>query len=360
MIVIEAVKKILFGTGTLLFLAAGCGTSPESLPEENIETRPAQAEETCPESVLGDSIPGWPSGVERVTILSSYDSTMQPALFKAPPSGRGPSPLLVALHTWSGDYLQKNSLPYLELAEERRWVFVHPDFRGPNNNPQATGSLAATADILDAVAYARAHAEVDTSRIYLVGASGGGYMALLTAARHPDLWAAVSAWVPITHLALWYGECYERGDMKYVNDLEASCGGPPVDGGPEVDARYALRSPLPILPRAAGLPVEISAGIRDGHDGSVPVSQSLLAFNMMAEANGMPEKTLTPDEIHYFVSRAAVPARLSGEAEDDPYYKAKKVLFRRRAGTVRVTIFDGAHEVIPAAAIGWLEAHRKK
>ena len=353
-------KRILSGALALWFLSSGCGSATESRPEEDFGSRPAQPEAASGSLVGDENVPGWPRSVERVTVVSSYDSTPQPALFKAPPPGSGPSPLLVVLHTWSGDYLQKESIPYFRLAEERGWVFVHPDFRGPNNNPQATGSPAATADILDAVAYARAHAEVDTSRIYLVGASGGGHMTLLTAARHPELWAAASAWVPISLLALWYGECYERGNMKYINDMEAGCGGPPVDGGPQVDAQYRLRSPLPVLHQAAGLPVEICAGIRDGHEGSVPVSQSLLAFNVLAEANGMPEKSLRPEQINYFVTMARVPARLGGEAEDDPVYGRKKVLFRRSAGPARVTIFDGAHEGIPEAAIAWLETHRKK
>ena len=97
--------------------------------------------------------------------------------------------------------------------------------------------------------------------------------------------------------------------------------------------------------------MEISAGIWDGHQGSVPVSQSLLAFNVLAEANRMPEKSLTPDQIYYFVTRARVPAPLSREIEEDPSYGRKKVLFRRNAGPARVTIFDGAHEGIPEAAI---------
>jgi len=359
MIRFMSIKKNLLIMVALILAAAGCTGSGERAQEKNARPRPAQKEEASPAAEADESVPGWPGSVERVSILSSYDSTFQPALFRAPPAGSGPAPLLVVLHTWSGDYLQKESLPYLRLAEKRGWVFVHPNFRGPNNNPQATGSPAATADILDAVAYARRRAEVDASRIYLVGTSGGGHMALLTAGRHPQLWAAVSAWVPISHLALWYGECFERGNMKYANDMEASCGGPPVDGGPGVDEQYRLRSPLSVLARAAGLPVEISAGIRDGHEGSVPVSHTLLAFNMLAEANGMPEKALAPGQINYFVTRAAVPARLKGETEDDPAYGKKKVLFRRTAGPVRVSIFDGAHEGIPAAAITWLEGQRK-
>jgi acetyl esterase/lipase len=359
MIEFGKLNKILPFVLALFFGSAGCGKTFESKQEKALQPGPEQ-QEASSVGLSGDSIPGWPGSVERVTIVSSYDSTPQPALFSAPPAGGGPSPLLVVLHTWSGDYLQQESVPYYELARERGWVFVHPNFRGPNKNPQATGSEAATADILDAVAYAKTRARVDNSRIYLVGTSGGGHMTLLTAARQPELWAAASAWVPISILALWYGECFERSNTVYARDMEASCGGPPVDGGPEVDAQYKLRSPLSVLHQAAGLPLEISAGIRDGHEGSVPVSQTLLAFNVLAQANEMPEKVIKPGQIYYFVTRAEVPDELKSEVEEDPAFGRKRVLFRRNAGPARVTIFDGAHEGIPEAAISWLEKHRKK
>ena len=48
-------------------------------------------------------------------------------------------PLLVALHTWSGDYKQRASIPYAQWCIEKGWAFVHPQFRGPNRRPEATG-----------------------------------------------------------------------------------------------------------------------------------------------------------------------------------------------------------------------------
>jgi hypothetical protein len=51
-----------------------------------------------------------------------------------------------------------------------------------------------------------------------------------------------------------------------------------------------------------------------------------------------------------------VPAHLQGEAVDDPSYGARRVLFRRASGKARVTIFEGGHEVVEAAALAWLVA----
>jgi dipeptidyl aminopeptidase/acylaminoacyl peptidase len=55
-------------------------------------------------------------------------------------------------------------------------------------------------DVLSAVDCAKGHARVDDSRMYAVGWAGGGYLGLLLAGRVPEMWAGVSAWVPISDL----------------------------------------------------------------------------------------------------------------------------------------------------------------
>jgi dipeptidyl aminopeptidase/acylaminoacyl peptidase len=144
--------------------------------------------------------------------------------WKAP--GEQERPLLVALHSWSGDYRQTTGIAYATRCFERRWHFLHPNFRGVNQCPAATCSDLAVTDILDAVEFARRHAHVDNHRIYLVGVSGGGMTALQVLAKAPDLWAGVSAWVPISDLTAWHAETKAR-NLYYTQQIEASCGGPP-------------------------------------------------------------------------------------------------------------------------------------
>jgi poly(3-hydroxybutyrate) depolymerase len=134
--------------------------------------------------VLGPKV--WPQEISQIKHTSSADSTPQPAFFYTPKTKK-PVPLLVALHTWSGNYRQNMSIPYAQWCIDKGWAFIHPNFRGPNRNPRATGSELVVADIISAVDYAKTHANVDTSRIYLVGVSGGGYTSLLMAARAPDV-----------------------------------------------------------------------------------------------------------------------------------------------------------------------------
>ncbi len=299
----------------------------------------------------------WPDVVRDVEIVSSVDGAVQMAKFYVPPETGSPVPLLVQLHTWSGGWTQEMGIEWLEQARQRGWALIHPDFRGPNGKPQSTGSETATADIMDALSYALEHANVDRSRIYLSGTSGGGHMSLLTAGRHPEIWAAVSAWVPIFDLARWHAECVER-ELGYADQMEAACGGAP-GSSEEVDREYFYRSSISVLQNAGGVNIEINAGIHDGHSGSVPVGHTLRAFNMLAMANEMPGKIMNEDTIKNFEGGEAVPAALAEERTDDPLYGDNEVLFRREAGPVRVTVFEGGHEGLPAAGCEWLSRQRR-
>lgn len=280
------------------------------------------------------------------------DDSMQPARFFSP-AGPEPVPLLVGLHTWSGDYRQR-PIPRIEAhCAEAGWAYIHPQFRGPCWTPQATGSDLVVGDILAAVAFVRRTRAVDARRIYLVGGSGGGYHALLMAGRAPEVWAGVSAWVPISDLAAWHRECRAVGS-GYADHIEKSCGGAP-GSSPAVDAELRRRSPLAHLASARGLPLDINAGIHDGHRGSVPVSHSLRAFNAVAVA----ADRIAEADIAWMTEREEIPEPLRDPALRDPVYGDHVPLFRRHSGSARVTLFAGGHELVEAAAIDWLKRQRR-
>ncbi len=294
---------------------------------------------------------GWPSAVEEVRYLSSADDSLQPAMVYVPESTE-PMPLLVGLHTWSADYRQTGPTVggvYAEWCIEKAWAFIHPNFRGPNRRPEAGGSELVVDDIASAVSYMHERTAIDVARVYLVGASGGGHAALLMAGRRPDLWSGVSAWVPIADLAAWHRECTTSG-LKYARELELICGGPP-GASDAVDLEYRRRSPLTWLAAAKSVALDINAGIRDGHEGSVPVGHSLRAFNAIAA----PEDRIDAGAIREIEKTASIPARL-GPAPVDASYRDKPPLFRAESGNARVTIFRGGHEILPAAALSWLES----
>ncbi len=296
-----------------------------------------------------------PKVLREVTIISSVDGSPQHAMFWVPSDPDVAVPLLVCLHTWSGDY--KQSAPrddFLHVAQQRGWAFIHPDFRGPNVQPQACASDLAVADVLDAVAFAKQQVSIDDKRIYLVGTSGGGHMALIMACRSPQTWAGVSAWVPISDLSAWHTQCMRKENtQKYAHNLENVCGGPP-GASAEVDAEYHHRSSLFHLQNATGLPIDINTGINDGHTGSVPVSQSLLAFNALARANGYADMVISEQTINSLLDRH-VPDELKYHPSQQEDSRKYPILFRQVAGPVRVTVFDGGHQHDTMPAIRWLQ-----
>lgn len=294
----------------------------------------------------------WPSDVKEIRYRSNADNTEQPALFFAPPR-RKPQPLLIALHSWSSDYKQESSVPYARWCVTHHWAFIHPNFRGPNQRPEATGSELVIQDVLSAIEYAKQNAAVDESRIYLMGVSGGGYLALLLAGRAPEVWAGVSAWAAPTDLNAWYLESKLAG-RRYAEDIVKSCGGVPTPGS-AAETECVKRSPLTYLVSANQVALDINAGIHDGYTGSVPISHSLHAFNLVAtEAD-----QLSDDQLRYFVSTQTVPPGLAG-AQRNLVYQHKPILFRRQSNRARLTIFDGGHEAFYEAGLEWLAQQRKK
>ena len=275
----------------------------------------------------------------EIRYQSSADQSEQPAMFYAPVS-KDPVPLMVALHTWSGDYKQKYHKAIEQWCIKHGWAYIHPDFRGPNNRPEATGSKLVVADIVNAVEYAKETTQIDNSAIYLVGTSGGGYTALVMAGHHPEIWAGVSAWVPISDLSAWHAQ------GKHVEALEKSCGGAPGDS-PAVDKEYAKRSPITFLRNAKGTTLHLHAGIKEK---IVPISHSLLEFNEVAAV----KDKISEEDITYFVKKRKVPANLQ-TAPPDPTYGQKPPLFTRKSGNATVTIFDGGHQLVATAATAWIE-----
>lgn len=292
--------------------------------------------------------------VKTVQIRSTLDGSEQPSLLYLPANqpSDSPLPLVVHLHSWSAHYDKSTGLDEaLAECRRRKWICIAPEFRGPNNRPEACASRLAMQDILDAVDFVQKQAKVNPKRIYLVGGSGGGHMSLVMAARYPKRWTAVSAWVPITDLAAWHTFSEVR-KAPYAKMLENCCGG--VPGSPATDREYRNRSSLPSLAKAKGLPIAIEAGIHDGHKGSVPVSHSLRAFNVLAKANGYSKQVIAESDIEAITTQEQIPLSLQKNWGNHPERKFP-TLFHREAGPASVTIFEGGHEMDFATAFRWFD-----
>ena len=305
----------------------------------------------CAGSGAGADGEEWSAEVETVSIEGSVDGASQSALFW---QAKGKAPLLVALHTWSADYRQAgSSVPYWRWCEAQGWHFIQPDFRGRNGTPESMGSALAVQDVVDAVRFAQGVADVDGQRIYLIGVSGGGHMAMLMAGQHPEIWAGVSAWCGIADISRWHAECAASGSFqRYAADIEKTLGGVPVVGSALAEQAWG-RSPLSVVSRARGLAIDVAAGVHDGREGSVPFSHSLRAFNELAEEGDR----LSDGEVADIYESQEWSG--DGPAVEDAAYAPRAVRFRRQSGQARVTIFEGGHEILHVPALNWLALQRK-
>lgn len=300
------------------------------------------------------SIPGYPPEIRETTYPVPEDASEQPTLFWFPERKNDIAvPLLVALHTWSGDYLQAGGeVKYAEWCLQNGWAFVHPNFRGPNRTPAALGSDLMVADIRAVVEWAKRETSIDETRIYAIGVSGGGHATQLLAGRTPEIWAGISSWCGITDIAAWHTETTAAGRKNYAGHIEGAIGGPP-DESETTMAEASHRSPLTWLENAAAVPLDLNHGIEDGRSGSVPFTHSLRAFNaVVPETARIPEAEIGA----WYADPASMPRDSS---LSDTLYGANPPLYRKTHGNTRVTVFQGGHEILHEAALNWLAAQRK-
>ena len=283
-----------------------------------------------------------------IDLRSTMDGAQQPCVF-IPASAPGPRPLLVYLHPWRHGY-DTDSTRWQAEARARDWHFLGPHFRGPNKRPEACASRLARQDVLDAVDYIRQKHAVDAQRVYAGGVSGGAHMALVMAAEAPDLWAGVSTWCAVSDLAAFYHECVAQGAKAYRH-IAKVCGGAP-ESSPKVDEELRFRSPRFYMARAKDVPLDINHGIRDGQPRGIGIQHSVWAFNALAEARG--DASIPNDELDALCKLEG----LTPDAVQDETYE-RTIYLRRCSGPSRLTLFEGGHEDLPAAACAWLEQMKR-
>lgn len=295
----------------------------------------------------------WGAPFQLVEIPSAVDGKVQKAFMYASKS-QTQKPLIISLHTWSGDYTQEDPLAKEILA--RDWNYIHPDFRGVNKTPESMGSKLVIADMEDAIQFALKQTNADPEDVHVVGVSGGG-MATLSAfmnLKYPV--KSFSAWAPISDLEAWYWESLGRR-QKYAADIISALSTDTILNREEAVRRSPLYQKFPTeLRRNAKL--YIYEGIHDGYAGSVPITHSINMYNRLVVE--LKYHGSTPDEI---ASKANSDKDLVSDNEIinlltkriDPEADKKKTLFGRRIylsrefENIQLTIFEGGHEQLPQA-----------
>lgn len=209
---------------------------------------------------------------EEINVISSLDGTCQPSLFFNA-KGDEKRPLLVGLHTWSYTRFNqiKNMLPY---AKKYNFHLLLPEFRGANipSNPnceKACGSDYAVQDVFDAIKYVKENYSVDEENVFLLGASGGGFMSLLCGAKQPKTFKAIGSFVPICDLLAWKKENPGYGEQAYI-----CCG--------RDESELARRSPATYVKELSQTNLKIFHG---KFDNVVPFTQSVNLYLKIMEYN---------------------------------------------------------------------------
>lgn len=285
-------------------------------------------------------------GIQDIRITSTADGAEQPA-FWLPPTGDGDQPVVVILHSWSAGYTQHAGIPYAMWAQENGWAVIAPDFRGRNDNANAVGSELAVQDAADAIDFAVAQAGVDADRVYVVGYSGGGMMALLLAGRHPDKVTAVAAWGPPQNLVEFY-DFSRRHGRSYATHISAACGGDPRGPGPVQD-ECLKRSPITYLDNARDneVPVLIAQGLQDPFVHSAGAAK---VFNGLAD----PEDRLNAGQVDSF-GRGIVPGDAPDWSSIETFFGPgdPAPVFAHQSGAALLVYFAAGHDMVYNATARW-------
>lgn len=299
--------------------------------------------------LASQSAADWPAACRVVEIPSTADGSQQPAYFY-PAEGSEARPLIISLHTWSNGYDQRDTLAW--IAVERNFNYIHPDFRGPNNRPEACGSDLAIQDIEDAIAYALEHGPVDRSQIHVVGVSGGGYATLLTYMNSTHPVRTFSAWVPISNLIDWYYESVGRQqryaqDIAQVTNPKRAAADDYAIGTIEAYRRSPIFMSTPTDLRNNST-LYLFAGIHDGYEGSVPITHSLKFYNKVV-GDFDPEAT---DAMVSTEQMLSLLERRNSNISHPKDLERGMVHFQQAyQDKVQVVIFEGGHELLPGVAL---------
>lgn len=293
----------------------------------------------------------WSSEFIEVQIPSSLDNATQGAvLYKA--KSNAARPLIVSLHTWSGDYKQED--PLARIMKDYDYNYIHPNFRGPNYTPQACGSEYVIADLEDAIAYAIANMKIDPNEVHIVGTSGGGYATLVAYMNVKYPVKSFSAWVPLSNLESWYWESVGRKQHYKDHVLKATSSTTELN---VTEARkrspYFQKYPADLRENAK---LYIYAGIHDGYQGSVPITQSIDMYNKIAkEAFEASDDELVSykDKLELVVKRCFPSHDFKMNIGD------RKIHYFKKKENVSVSIFEGGHEQVVDQVIPLIPIDKK-
>jgi dipeptidyl aminopeptidase/acylaminoacyl peptidase len=185
------------------------------------------------------------------------------------PDGPPPYPTVLMVHG-GPEWAYPDELdPWEQALAEHGYAVVKVNYRGSTGSTVAWRTalhggnigLPEVADVVAGLEHLVAEGVVDPARVAIEGWSWGGYVTLLAAGLHPELFAAAVAGIPVCDSVMCHEDC---SPPQQAYDL-AIMGGSPTD----LPDLYAERSPITYVDRVRA-PILIIAG---EHDSACPVRQ---------------------------------------------------------------------------------------
>ena len=281
----------------------------------------------------------WSDEFKIVKIKSPIDETLQPAYFYKSKSP-DPQPLVVSLHTWSHDYTQYDSIN--DFSVDKDYNYIHPNFRGVNNSKDACCSELVISDIDASIDFALKNSKVDTTRIYVIGCSGGGYATLAMFMKSKHKIKKFSSWVPLVDLVQWYDETRTL-KLKYADEILA-CTQSQDDILNEEIAR--LKSPIyweTPIEKLKYSKLEITTGIYDGliGNGVIPITHSINFYNkVLSDLNFKDSTKYVSDDEKLKLLEFRKPLGDFGEIS------GRNIILLKETNNIKLTLFEGGHEIL--------------
>lgn len=250
-------------------------------------------------------LPAASQGTRSFHRLAARDGLSLPVVVTHPPDKAAPEPLPAVLLVHGGPWLRGADTLWSAEAQflaTRGYRVLELEFRGSQGFGWRHFSagwkqwgLAMQDDLADAVAWATKERLIDPARVCIVGASYGGYAALMGAVRHPDLYRCAVSHVGVTDLNLMYTAAWGNiSEQSKRFDLPALLGDRVADAA-------LLRTNSPVN-RVAEIKIPVLL-VHGELDRRVPIEHAD-RFTAAARAAGVPvERVDYFDEGHGFFNQ---------------------------------------------------------
>lgn len=213
------------------------------------------------------AVPFYQASITRIVAIDLSEITLSARLY--PASNSEPGPAIVLLHGWTWPENDPSTGLVEAAAEFQRagYTVLVPVMRGWRPSGGADDCAGKQVDdVLQALEWLSAQPGVDARRLFLVGFSQGGQVALLAATHNAPV-RAVAAFAPVVDPGSWARETNIDGIRDYVME---ECGGP---------AGWSSRSAL----SRAGALIQPLLLVHGDADLRVPTQQSINLYQKLIE-----------------------------------------------------------------------------